>query len=119
MRKKQMIEASCHCGAVKLEIPAAPEEVASCNCSICTKIGGLWAYYNPADVSLTTARESMDTYIWGDKLIQICRCKTCGCTTHWESINPDMTGRMGINARMMTAIELDSIPIKYIDGASF
>jgi len=116
---KQMIEASCHCGAVKLEVTAAPEEVASCNCSICTKIAALWAYYDPADVSLTTARESMDTYIWGAEDIQICRCKTCGCTTHWESIGPDLTGRMGVNARMMTAIELDSIPIKYVDGASF
>jgi hypothetical protein len=28
-----MIESSCHCGAVKLEIGAAPEEVNDCNCS--------------------------------------------------------------------------------------
>ena len=114
-----MIKASCHCGAVKLEVPAAPEEVASCNCSICSKLGWLGAYYNPADVRLTTPRESLDTYIWGDKSIQICRCKTCGCTTHWESISPDFTDRMGINARIMTGIELDSIPVKFVDGASF
>ena len=113
------IEASCHCGAVRLQVPAAPEQVASCNCSICTKIGGLWSYYDPADISLTTLRESIDTYIWGDKSIQICRCKICGCTTHWESIDPALTNRMGINARMMAGIDLNNIPIRMIDGASF
>lgn len=114
-----MIEACCHCGAVKLEVPAAPKEVASCNCSICIKIGGLWGYYKPVDVNLKTLRESIDTYIWGDKSIQICRCNTCGCTTHWESLDPELTDRMGINARMMTGIDLDKIPVRYVDGASF
>jgi hypothetical protein len=114
-----MIEASCHCGAVKLQVPVAPEEIASCNCSLCTKLAWLGAYYNPADVNLITSRESIDTYIWGDRSIRICRCKICGCTTHWESIDSELTDRMGINVRMMTGIDLDNIPIRYVDGASF
>jgi len=114
-----MIEASCHCGALKLEVPSEPAHVSMCNCSICSRIGGLWAYYDPAVVNLLSDRNTMDTYVWGDRLIQICRCKTCGCTTHWESISPDLTDRMGINARMMTGIDLDEIPVRHIDGASF
>jgi hypothetical protein len=114
-----MIEASCHCGAVKLQVPTAPEEVVSCNCSLCSRSAWLGAYYNPAVVNLITPRESIDTYIWGDRTIQICRCKTCGFTTHWESIDPQQTDRMGINARMMNDIDLDSIPVRYFDGASF
>ena len=115
----QIVKASCHCGAVKFEVPSAPEEVVRCNCSICSRIGGRWAYYHPSEVSLKTSRESLDIYVWGDKLIQICRCKTCGCTTHWESIDPEYTERMGTNARMMTDLDLSKIPVKYVDGASF
>ena len=114
-----MITASCHCGAVQLEVPSAPETVSICNCSICTKIGGVWSYYNPAEVKLKSSRDTIDTYIWGDKSIQTCRCTNCGCTTHWESIDPGLTERMGINARMMTAIDLDKIPVRHVDGASF
>jgi len=114
-----MIEASCHCGAVKLQVPTAPEEVASCNCSLCSKLGWLGAYYNPAAVDLITPRDTIDTYIWGDRSIQICRCSHCGCTTHWESIDPEMTDRMGINARMMKDIDIETIPVRYVDGASF
>jgi len=114
-----MIKASCHCGSVQLEVPTPPENVTRCNCSICSKLGGLWAYYDPAVVNLATNRDAIDTYIWGDKMIQICRCSTCGCTTHWESIDPEITGRMGINSRMMADIDLDQIPVRHVDGASF
>jgi hypothetical protein len=32
-----MIEASCHCGAVRLEIDSPPAEVTDCHCSICRR----------------------------------------------------------------------------------
>jgi hypothetical protein len=47
-----MIESSCHCGAVKLEIAVAPETVTECNCSICRRYGVLWAYYAPSQVRI-------------------------------------------------------------------
>ena len=40
-----MIQASCHCGAVVLDIAEAPSEITECNCSICRRYGVLWAYY--------------------------------------------------------------------------
>jgi hypothetical protein len=69
-----MIEASCHCGAVKLEIQSAPNGVTDCNCSICRRYGVLWAYYEPAQVApevLATARvrrlDGTDTWKYLDE----------------------------------------------------
>ena len=47
-----MLESSCHCGAVTIAIAVdtPPAEVTSCNCSICRRLGSLWAYYEPAQV---------------------------------------------------------------------
>jgi hypothetical protein len=42
VREKTMIESSCHCAAVQLEIDSAPETVTDCNCSICRRYGVLW-----------------------------------------------------------------------------
>jgi len=39
------LQGSCHCGAVRLTLPAAPEKATSCNCSLCRRSGGIWAYY--------------------------------------------------------------------------
>jgi hypothetical protein len=62
-----MIESTCHCGAVKLEILAAPETLTDCNCSICRRYGGLWAHYSPKDVRVVAGEGATDGYSWGDK----------------------------------------------------
>ena len=45
-----MIQASCHCGAVRFSVETAPAELNSCQCSVCRRYGALWAYYRPAEV---------------------------------------------------------------------
>ena len=47
----QAVTGSCHCGRVTIAVPAAPEWVARCNCSICRRLGSLVAYY-PDDGSV-------------------------------------------------------------------
>jgi hypothetical protein len=77
------LKGSCHCGSVRIEVPAAPEWVGSCNCSICRKLGWLVAYY-PDDGSVRIEGETA-RYIWGDRMISLHHCPVCGCGTHWES----------------------------------
>jgi len=68
-----MIEASCHCGSVRLEVDDTPETVTDCNCSLCRRLGGLWAYYHPDQVR-RVAGETV-AYVQGDR------------TTHWHSLD--------------------------------
>jgi hypothetical protein len=112
-----MIESTCHCGAVKLEILAAPETLTDCNCSICRRYGGLWAHYSPKDVRVVARQGAVDGYTWGDKLIAFHRCHDCGCITHWSAVDPS-TDRMGVNARMMAPEVLAIARVRRLDGAS-
>ncbi len=96
-----MIEASCHCGAVRIEIDAAPPvELTECSCSICRRKAGLWTYHSPKQVRIFPASGATGIYVWGDKMIEHHSCKTCACTTHWTAIDKSYD-RMGVNARMM------------------
>ena len=110
------IEGSCHCGAVRVEIARAPSEVTSCNCSICRRLGTLWAYYSLSDVRVSGETA---TYCWGDKSIDFHRCAACGCTTHW-SPRPgrDDEDRMGINARLLAPEVFGAARVRRLDGAS-
>jgi hypothetical protein len=108
-----MVEASCHCGAVKLEVEHAPTELTSCNCSICRRLGSLWSYYSPARVRLTG---STVAYRWGDKSLDLHHCATCGCTTHWSPVDP-ARDRMGINARLMDPAIVAAARVRRLDGA--
>ena len=109
------IEGSCHCGGVSLEVVHAPTQVTSCNCSICRRLGTLWAYYAPADVRVTGATA---TYCWGDKSIDFHHCPTCGTTTHWSPREGRDGGRMGINARLLAPDVLAAARVRRLDGAS-
>jgi hypothetical protein len=110
------VTATCHCGAVTIEVPVAPEAVTSCNCSICRRIGALWAYYPPQDVRVTHAEGAVDGYSQGDRSLTNWRCHTCGCATHWTAIDPDYD-RMAVNARLMPPEIVSAARIRRFDGA--
>jgi hypothetical protein len=112
-----MVEASCHCGAVRVQVPHAPEEVKECNCSICRRSGALLAYYSPAQVQVTPASGATDIYIWGDREIEFHRCKVCGNFTHWSPVD-ESVDRMGVNARLMLPELLAGIRVLEFDGAN-
>jgi hypothetical protein len=110
------IDASCHCGAVHLQVTAPPESLTECNCSICRRYGALWAYYSPQQVRIVPAAGATDTYAWGESTIEFHRCKRCGCVTHWAAVG-EQGGKMGINARLMNPELLRPLRIRKLDGA--
>lgn len=113
-RSTAVIDASCHCGSVRLKVNQAPQEVTDCNCSICRRYGALWAYYSPGDVQVTGG--ATDVYLWGRKTNEFHRCRHCGCVTHWSKA--DKTGEhMGVNARLLAPEVLARARVRHLDGA--
>ena len=110
-----MIEAACHCGAVRLTAPEAPTEVTECNCSICRRLGARWAYYSPAKVAMPRPG-STQPYVWGDRMLAFHRCRSCGVTTHWQSLDGTQE-RMGVNARVMDGLDWGEVRVRPFDGA--
>jgi hypothetical protein len=108
-----MIHASCHCGAVRLEIDSAPDEVTDCACSICRRKGALWAYYSMKKVRIIPESGATAIYMWGDRDLEFHSCKICACSTHWEPVNKSHD-RMGVNARLMDADVLAAAAVKKI-----
>ena len=108
-----MIESSCVCGAVRLAISRAPDEVTDCNCTMCRRYGALWAYYSPKDVTVPSGLT--DTFSRGPKLSHFHRCKICGCVTHWSPLDKTYD-RMGVNARLMEPEVLARARVLRFDG---
>lgn len=110
-----MIEASCHCGAVRIQVPTAPTVVTDCGCSICRRRGGLWAYYKPNQVKVIPPSGATSIYLCNDRVLENHSCSTCHCTTHWWPIDPAID-RMGVNARLMDPEILAAARIEKIRG---
>ena len=113
-----MLETTCHCGAIRVEVPRKPRRMTNCNCSICRRYGTLWAYYNRADVRVTAAPGATSEYAWGGKSLKFVRCATCGCIIHWEPVQLTPTSRTGVNMRNFDPNALGPVRIRLLDGAS-
>lgn len=111
------LQGSCHCGAVRLTLPQAPEKATRCNCSICRRLGGLWSYDEFGTVDIQGHPEHTEAYIWGDRTLRTVRCRTCGLATHWEPLDPQPGSRHGVNLNNFDPALVQGVPVRHFDGA--
>lgn len=101
-----------------LEVPAPPETVTDCNCSICGRRGVLWAKYPAGEVRFVRGTDATTPYIWGDRMIEFHHCATCGCTTHYVGTErAPRRDRIAVNARLMAFDREQPITVRRFDGA--
>ena len=112
-----MLQGSCHCGAVRITLPSAPEKATQCNCSLCRRMGGPWAYYEFGTVLVEGHPDHTQDYVWGDKTLRTVRCKHCGSVTHWEPITGELGARHGVNLSNFDPTLLETVHIRRFDGA--
>ena len=112
-----MLRATCHCGAVRLEVDDLPDSLTECNCSVCYRYGARWAYYTRAGARVLTTQEHMVAYLCNDRVIEFYHCRHCGCLTHYEDVEKAPDSRLAVNARMFPPQEMERIQVRHFDGA--
>jgi len=118
-----MLELSCHCGAVRLTVDQRPDYINACNCTLCSKTGARWGYFQPSQVEV---RGVTKTYLRTDKadpVAQIHFCGECGTTTHF-TLTAEAVARFGqdltgVNMRLADEGDLAGIELRYPDGAAW
>ncbi len=113
-----MIAGSCHCGAVRFELSTTPEYLTRCNCTYCSRAGGLWAHDEIDRIAVSYAPDDVVRYIWGDRTLAFISCKVCGCTTHWESLRPQTHSWMAVNCNMAKPEDIAGLRVRNFDGAN-
>jgi len=111
-----MLNGNCHCGAVRFELSESPAFLVDCNCSICRRLGALWGHVPIDSVRVTAESDATRAYVQGSKTLAVHSCTTCGCTTHWESLQPDGK-KMAVNFRMCNSEDINQFQVRKLDGA--
>ncbi len=112
-----MLQASCHCGAVRIEVLRKPRSVTQCTCSLCRRYAAQWAYCTRRTASVFCDPATVSAYRWGDKKLEFYHCSNCGCLTHYESVEKRDDSRIAVNARMMSPKDIVAVKLRTFDGA--
>jgi len=110
-------EGSCHCGAIRLTLPSTPEVATDCNCSLCRRIGGPWVYFEFGTVRIEAAPDALVGYVQGDRTLRTMHCRTCGCVTHWEPLEPVPGAKHGVNLGNFDPGLIAAVRVRRFDGA--
>ena len=112
-----MLEASCHCGAVRIALDSLPKSLTQCTCSICRRYGALWAYRTRRTARVTSTPAVETAYLWGDRVLEFYHCNICGCLTRYESVEKLDGSRIAVNARMLPEADIAGLRVRTFDGA--
>ena len=115
----QTYRGSCHCGAVKYEVDADLSRLDRCNCSICTKKGGLFTRVPSDRFRLLHGKDELTLYQFNTKIAEHYFCKHCGIHPfgHPRSA-PELTL---VNVRCLDDFDLDTetYEINFFDGRNW
>jgi hypothetical protein len=115
--QSELLEGSCHCGDVRLVISKPPAYAIKCNCSICIRLGALWAHFAASMVRVEGHPQNTSAYTWGKETLRTIRCRTCGCATHWEALKPEAGAEVGVNINNFGRQLIQNTPVRIFDGA--
>jgi hypothetical protein len=118
-----MTELSCLCGAIRVSTARPPEFVHECNCTLCSKSGARWAYFDPSEVTVEGVAKGYCREDKGDPSAEIRFCETCGATTHFNltasAIAKFGNTMMGVNMRLADERDLAGVELRYPDGRAW
>ena len=107
---------SCHCGNVRYEVTMDLGEVLSCNCSICSRSGGLLSFDPYEQFKLLSGEGSLTDYQFNKKIIHHLFCSTCGVKSFSRGVGPGGKQMAAINVRCLEGVDFEKLPVKHFDG---
>ncbi|KKC23939.1 GFA family protein [Sphingomonas sp. SRS2] len=118
-----MINLSCLCGQIRVEVAKRPDFIHECNCLLCSKTGARWGYFHPSEVAIDGATKG---YCRADKeepAAEIRFCETCGSTTHF-SLTTSAVAKfgdtmMGVNMLLADEADLAGVELRFPDGRAW
>lgn len=109
--------ASCHCGAVvlELELPNGIENPRRCDCSICRRKGAVVASVPLSGLKVIAGADSLREYRFNTEVARHYFCSVCGIYTHHQRrSNPE---EYGYNVGCLKGINPLKIPsVRVNDG---
>jgi len=105
---------SCHCGGVRFTIAHEPDEVTTCDCSLCVKRNAVMVKVPEAALRIEAGADLLATYQWNTMRATHHFCSRCGIYLfHRKRAAPD---QYGVNVFCLDGFDAAALPIRATDG---
>jgi hypothetical protein len=119
----QMLSLSCLCGEITIRVEKRPAFIHECNCTLCSKTGARWSYFDPSQVSVEGSAKGYCRADKDEPKVQVRFCATCGSTTHFvlteTAISKFGNRFIGVNMWLADAHDLAGTELRYPDGQAW
>ncbi|HYJ52530.1 MAG TPA: aldehyde-activating protein, partial [Allosphingosinicella sp.] len=114
---------TCLCGQIRVTTARRPDFIHECNCTLCTKTGARWGYFDPSEVGVEGPAKGYCRDDKDDPAARIHFCENCGATTHFR-LTDSAVARfgdtvMGVNMRLADEGDLAGIELRFPDGRAW
>lgn len=119
MKIKKVHKASCHCGAVQLELvlPNGIENPRRCDCSMCRRRGAIVASVKLDGLRVLKGKDKISLYQFNTMTAKHYFCSVCGIYTHHQRrSNPQEFGFNVACLEGVNPLELGEVPV--MDGVN-
>lgn len=119
MEIKPVHTASCHCGAVQLQLtlPNGLEELRRCDCSMCRRRGAIVASITLDNLKVVQGEDKLSLYQFNTMTAKHYFCSICGIYTHHQRrSNPKLFGFNVACLEGVNPYELGEVPVN--DGVN-
>jgi len=118
-----MLNLSCLCGQVRINLDSRPDYINACNCTLCSKSGAQWAYVAPSGAVIEGATKGFVRADKDNPGAEIQFCTDCGSTTHFV-LTPATIAKfgntmVGVNMRLADEADLAGMELRYPDGRNW
>ena len=111
-------QGGCQCGAVRYAVEVELDNLITCNCSRCGKLGSVLAFAPAEAFDLLQGEESLSEYRFNTHKISHLFCKTCGIESFGRGVGPGGVAMAAINVRCLDDVNVFALEAQQFDGKS-
>lgn len=112
-------EGGCQCGRVRYAVEVELDQLISCNCSRCGKLGSILAFAGADAFDLLRGEDALTEYQFNTHKISHLFCETCGIQSFGRGTAPSGQQMVAINVRCLDDVDVFSLQPQQVDGKSF
>jgi len=112
-------QGGCQCGRVRFEVEVELEDLISCNCSRCGKLGSVLAFAAEDDFTLLQGQGALTEYRFNTGKISHLFCTECGIESFGRGEAPGGARMVAINVRCLDNIDVFALEPVQVDGKAF